>query len=98
VLRAAHQLGLKTVLWNAMGRDWNPTGNPQFNRQIAARVQKALMRNMKTGVGTNVLLHDGGQAAIGQNRSATVEAAEMIIHEAKETGNTFVTVDAWRNL
>jgi peptidoglycan/xylan/chitin deacetylase (PgdA/CDA1 family) len=98
VLRAAHQLGLKTVLWNAMGRDWNPTGNPQFNRQIAARVQKALIRNMKTGVGTNVLLHDGGQAAIGQNRSATVEAAEMIIREAKETGNTFVTVDAWRNL
>ncbi len=98
VLRAAEEMSLKTVLWNAMGRDWSPTGKPQFNRQIAGRVERALIRNMKSGVGTNVLLHDGGQAAIGQDRSATVEATEIIIRDAEEAGNTFVTVDAWRNL
>lgn len=95
VLRIARDLELKTVLWNAIGRDWSPDGRPQFNRQIVIRIEKALIRNMKKGVGTNLLLHDGGQAGIGQDRAATVEATEVIIRDAMEAGNRFVTVDVW---
>lgn len=95
VLRAAADLGLDTVLWNAMGRDWSPNHLPQYDREIVARVERYLLRNMKRGVGTNVLLHDGGQAGIGQNRAATVSATEAIIRDAKERGNSFITVDAW---
>ena len=79
------------VLWNAMGYDWKPT-DPE---KILANLDKGIRRNQHQGRGSNLLLHDGGQAGIGQDRSATVTATELLLSRAKHI--RFVTVDAWKD-
>jgi peptidoglycan/xylan/chitin deacetylase (PgdA/CDA1 family) len=91
VLRAASGLGLKPVLWNAMGYDWKPT----TAEAVLANLQKGIRRNQQRGVGSNLLLHDGGQADIGQDRSHSVAATASLLRSAKNEGIRFVTVDAW---
>jgi peptidoglycan/xylan/chitin deacetylase (PgdA/CDA1 family) len=91
VLRAARELGLKTVLWNAMGYDWNAKSAEAIIRRVVTGVE----RNRHRGRGSNVLLHDGGQAGIGVDRSRTVAATEALLIRWKEAGLRFVTVDAW---
>ena len=91
VLRTARELGLTPVLWNAMGYDWKPT-DPE---KILANLDKGIRRNQHQGRGSNLLLHDGGQAGIGQDRSATVTATELLLSRAKHI--RFVTVDAWKD-
>ncbi|GGH02029.1 polysaccharide deacetylase family protein [Silvibacterium dinghuense] len=91
VLRAARELGLTPVLWNAMGYDWKPT----TGETILANLDRSIVRNRRRGRGSNLLLHDGGQASIGQDRMATVRATEMLLE--RERGRVrFVTVDAWQ--
>src|SRR5580704_17215106 len=91
VLRAARELGLTPVLWNAMGYDWKPVDA----EKILANLDKGIRRNQHHGRGSNLLLHDGGQAGIGQDRSATVTATELLLSRAKHI--QFVTVDAWNS-
>jgi peptidoglycan/xylan/chitin deacetylase (PgdA/CDA1 family) len=91
VLRAARELGLTPVLWNAMGYDWKPT-TPET---VLANLQKGIRRNQVRGVGSNLLLHDGGQAGIGQDRAHSVAATARLLESAKGEGIRFVTVDAW---
>jgi len=91
VLRAARELGLTSVLWNAMGYDWRPT-TPEA---VLANLQKGIRRNRKRGRGSNLLLHDGGQAGIGQDRRHTVLATASLLRSARDAGIRFVTVDAW---
>jgi peptidoglycan-N-acetylglucosamine deacetylase len=91
VLRTARELGLTPVLWNAMGYDWKPT----TAEAVLANLDKAIRRNQKSGRGSNLLMHDGGQAGIGQDRSATVTATELLLSRAK--GIRFVTVDEWNS-
>jgi len=91
VLRTARDLGLTPVLWNAMGYDWKPALNPET---ILANLDKGIRRNRNRGHGSNLLLHDGGQASIGQDRRASVEATASLL--ARSQGDVrFVTVDAW---
>jgi len=90
VLRTAHELGLKTVLWNAMGYDWKPT-TPE---RVLANLQKGISRSRSQGTGCNLLLHDGGQASIGQDRSHSVKATERLLQNAGRE-ISFVTIDAW---
>jgi peptidoglycan/xylan/chitin deacetylase (PgdA/CDA1 family) len=92
VLRTARELGLTPVMWNAMGYDWKPT-TPET---ILASLDKAIRRNRRNGRGSNLLLHDGGQAAIGQDRSATIAATAALLDNAQKEQIRFVTVDAWR--
>jgi peptidoglycan-N-acetylglucosamine deacetylase len=92
VLRTARELGLRPVLWNAMGYDWKPSITPET---ILANLDKGISRNRRHGHGSNLLLHDGGHSSIGQDRSATITATAMLLERAQREQIRFVTVDAW---
>jgi peptidoglycan/xylan/chitin deacetylase (PgdA/CDA1 family) len=97
ILRTARELGLHTVMWNAMGFDWRKT----TSEAVENHVLRGWRRNRRRGRGTNVLLHDGGQAGPGQDRSHTITATNWLIPYWKEIfaqdGETvrFVTPEAW---
>lgn len=97
VLRAARELGLTPVLWNAMGYDWKPTTPEAVERNIL----RSFRGNIRRGYATNALLHDGGQAALGQDRSHTIAATDRLIpywrNEFARRGEVceFVTPEAW---
>jgi peptidoglycan-N-acetylglucosamine deacetylase len=90
VLRAARELGMVPVLWNAMGYDWKPT----TAETVLGNLDKGIQRNRLRGVGSNLLLHDGGQAGIGQDRSHTVAATAALL-DAWQSRVKFVTVERW---
>ena len=94
VLRTARELGLTPVLWNAMGYDWKPALTPET---ILANLEKGIRRNRARGQGSNLLLHDGGQAGIGQDRRASVTATATLLAQAKQQQIRFVTPDAWND-
>ena len=97
VLRAARELGLTPVLWNAMGYDWKRTNADA----VEANILRGYRRNVRSGYATNALLHDGGQAGIGQDRRHTVVATDRLIQGWKDEfalrGEVceFVTPEAW---
>src|SRR5579883_2654676 len=91
VLRAARELGLTSVLWNAMGYDWKPTTADH----VLANLQRDIQRNQTRGNGSNLLLHDGGQAGIGQDRSHTVSATAQLLESKASQHVRYVTIDAW---
>jgi peptidoglycan-N-acetylglucosamine deacetylase len=92
VLRAARELGLTPVMWNAMGYDWrtNTTAG-----QVAAHLERGIARNQRRGRGSNLLLHDGGHLAMGADRSQSVEATRLILERYPPAKIRYVTVDAW---
>jgi peptidoglycan-N-acetylglucosamine deacetylase len=92
VLRAARDLGLTPVMWNAMGFDWriNVTAG-----DIAAHLERGIARNQKRGRGSNLLLHDGGHLTLGAERSQSVEATRMILERFAPGKVRYVTVDTW---
>lgn len=89
VLRAARELGLTPVQWNAMGFDWRPGITAA---QIVAHLERGIARNRRRGRGSNLLLHDGGHVALGADRSQSVEAARIVLERHRVR---YVTVDAW---
>jgi peptidoglycan/xylan/chitin deacetylase (PgdA/CDA1 family) len=99
ILRDARELGLTPVMWNAMGYDWRPATTAEI---IEQHVLRAYRRNRQRGLATNVLLHDGGQQSIGQNRSRTIAATERLIAywraDCLRRGDTcqFVTPENWK--
>ena len=90
VLRAARALGMVPVLWNAMGYDWKPT----TSERVLANLDKGIRRNRRRGQGSNLLLHDGGQAGIGQDRSHTVAATVTLLEQWRGQVK-FVTIAEW---
>jgi peptidoglycan/xylan/chitin deacetylase (PgdA/CDA1 family) len=91
VLRTARELGLTPVLWNAMGYDWKPT----TAQQVLANLQKGIRRNRARHTGSNLLLHDGGQAGIGQDRSHSVAATAQLLESTAPQQIRYMTIDAW---
>jgi peptidoglycan/xylan/chitin deacetylase (PgdA/CDA1 family) len=97
ILRSARELGLKTVMWNAMGYDWKPT-TPEAVEQ---NILRGFRKNQRRGFATNALLHDGGQGEHNQDRSHTVLATDRLIpfwkNHFAERGEVceFVTPAAW---
>ena len=91
VLRAARELGLTTVQWNLIVSDWEPT-TPQ---DLLGRIQRGLGRNRRKGFATNLVLHDGGDQAIGQPRLPTVEATSRLLELCRSTSTRFVTPAEW---
>lgn len=73
VFRAAAELGLAIVQWNLMVADWKAVPAATILRKI----ERGLVRNRRRG--TCVVLHDGGQASLGQPRLPTVEAVELLL-------------------
>jgi peptidoglycan/xylan/chitin deacetylase (PgdA/CDA1 family) len=92
VLHIAHELGLTPVQWNILPGDWKPIGA----EAIAARTIHAITRNQQRNRASNIVLHDGGQAGLGQPRLPTVDATDLLLRKYNErTGMKFVTVDSW---
>jgi peptidoglycan/xylan/chitin deacetylase (PgdA/CDA1 family) len=92
VLRIAREIGLIPVQWNILPKDWEPIGA----EEILARTVRGITRNQKRRRASNIVLHDGGQKALGQPRLPTVEATELLVRKYnKQTGTKFVTVDSW---
>jgi peptidoglycan/xylan/chitin deacetylase (PgdA/CDA1 family) len=91
VLRAARELGLKTVQWNLIVADWKPVGA----ETLLARLTAGIARNRRRGRGTNVVLHDGGQGGLGQPRLPTVEAVRRLLEDLP-ANTSLVTPPDWR--
>jgi peptidoglycan/xylan/chitin deacetylase (PgdA/CDA1 family) len=89
VLRIAREMGMIPVQWNVICQDWKPLGAEGILRQAARGVE----RNRRRGVGTNLVLHDGGQGGLGAPRMDTVRAVERLVERYR--GMKFVGVDAW---
>jgi peptidoglycan-N-acetylglucosamine deacetylase len=86
------ELGLTAVQWNLLPGDWKPIGA----NEIAARAIRGIERNQRHHRSSNVVLHDGGQAGLGQPRMPTIEATNLLLQHYKKTAHaSFVTVDAW---
>jgi peptidoglycan-N-acetylglucosamine deacetylase len=81
-LRIARELGLKTVMWNVTGYDWNAPP--------AAAIEKKVARQIRGG--DVILLHDGGHKAMGADRGQTVIATDNLIRRHRDQGFEFVTV------
>jgi peptidoglycan/xylan/chitin deacetylase (PgdA/CDA1 family) len=92
VLQAARELGLAPVMWNAMGFDWRANITAV---QIAAHLERGIVRNQRSSRGSNLLLHDGGHLTIGADRSQSVEATRLILEAHPPATVRYVTVDAW---
>jgi peptidoglycan/xylan/chitin deacetylase (PgdA/CDA1 family) len=91
VLRAARELGMKTVQWNAMGHDWQPIGPGR----ILDHIERARARARARGVGTNILLHDGHDVHMGSDRTDTLTVTGQLLERFAREGVRTVTVDAW---
>jgi peptidoglycan/xylan/chitin deacetylase (PgdA/CDA1 family) len=92
VLRIAADLGLVPVQWNIIPGDWKP----MTADEIAARTVRGIERNQRHRRASNIVLHDGGEAGLGQPRQATVEATDLLLGRYRNVaGMKFVTVDAW---
>ncbi len=92
VLRIARSLGLTPVQWNIIAKDWEPVSA----ETIAARAIRGITRNQQQDRASNIVLHDGGQAGLGQPRLPTVEATNLLLNKyTPQTGTKFVTIDSW---
>ncbi len=90
VLATARHLGLTPVLWTAMGHDWDASSA----ESIEDRIEREIAGNRRKGRGSNVLLHDGGQANIGEDRGRTIMAVDALLSRYTQQAK-FVTVDVW---
>jgi peptidoglycan/xylan/chitin deacetylase (PgdA/CDA1 family) len=76
------QLGLEPIMWNVTGYDWNAPSSEYIEKKVTSKIRG----------GNVVLLHDGGHAAFGADRSKTVEAVDRLITRYKSEGYDFVSV------
>jgi len=83
-LRIVRSLGLEPVMWSVTGFDWK--GRP------AEYVEQQVQKRMRGG--GVILLHDGGHAAFGADRSQTIIATGNLIARYKAEGYEFVTIPA----
>lgn len=90
VLRAARDLGMTPVTWNAMTSDWvDPSAD-----HIAGELVKKIESNAYQGWATNIVLHDGKHSELGANRGPSVNAAAQLLTRYTST-HRFVTLYAW---
>jgi len=77
------KLNYKVITWSDMTDDYNPKKSPN-------RIAKRIVRHAHPGGIIN--LHDGKNLVHGIDRSNTVEALPLIIHQIKKMGYEFVTL------
>jgi peptidoglycan-N-acetylglucosamine deacetylase len=90
VLRVAREVDLTPVQWNVTAHDWSS----ESAETIRARATCFITRNQQSGRASNVLLHDGGHAALNADRLATVAATDLLLTRYKSTVK-FVTPADW---
>lgn len=83
LLRILREIGLKPVMWNVTGYDWNAPPAGVIEKKVAGQVRG----------GSVILLHDGGHKQMGSDRSQTVIATERLIGRYKGEGFGFVTIE-----
>lgn len=91
VLRAARELGMTPVLWNAMTNDWAEPSPQRISDALVRKIEAA----KQNGRAANVVLHDGGHLQLGADRRPSVTAAGMLLDRFAKS-HRFVTVDAWQ--
>ncbi len=69
-------------MWNVTGYDWNAPSADYIEKRVAGKIRG----------GNVVLLHDGGHAAFGADRSKTVEAVDRVIARYQSEGFEFVSI------
>lgn len=90
VLRAAREMDMIPVLWNAMTSDWSER-SPE---RISERLMRKIGANEHRGRASNIVVHDGGHHALNTDRGPSIGAVERLLaHYAKS--HKFVTIDAW---
>jgi peptidoglycan/xylan/chitin deacetylase (PgdA/CDA1 family) len=82
VFRSARQLGLQPVMWNITGHDWKAPSPEHIEQKVGSKIRG----------GDVILLHDGGHAAFGTDRSATVMATDRVLGGYLAEGYQFVTI------
>lgn len=85
VAGALKESGRIHVSANAIGRDWTPKSQKDPDR-IAQRI----LRNIKAGDIIN--LHDGHADILGEDRSGTVAALQIVLRGLADRGLKAVTV------
>ena len=75
VIRIAHELGMRTMMWNVMVGDWQPIPAAR----IEERLSRARARNGRRHRTSGIVLHDGGQHGLGAPRLPTVEAVDALL-------------------
>ena len=91
VLSTVRDLGMVPVQWNVSTFDWDPIGVNGILQHFDRRSKRPHLRS----TGTNLLLHDGCHTGIGADRSATVQAVNILLERMQGEGRRVVTVDAW---
>jgi peptidoglycan-N-acetylglucosamine deacetylase len=82
VFRIARQMGFEPVMWNITGYDWNAPSPEFIEQKVTPRVQG----------GDVILLHDGGHASLGADRSRTVAAVDRLLTRYLTKDYKFVTI------
>ncbi len=82
VFSLVRQLGLEPVMWNVTGYDWNAPSADHIEQKVARRIHG----------GAVVLLHDGGHAGFGADRSKTVGVVDRVITRYKAENYSFGTI------
>ena len=90
-LRAARQMGMTPVMWNAMAGDWKENSS----ERIAERLMSKIDANGRRGSASNVVLHDGSNRGQHADRGPSVTASDLLIERYKST-HQFVTLDKWQ--
>ena len=90
VLRAARELGMTPVLWNAITNDWKELSAHRIADALARKIDAAHQR----GHAANVVLHDGGHIRLGADRGPSVTAAGLLLQRFAKA-RSFVTLDGW---
>lgn len=91
VLRAARELGMTPVLWNAMTDDWAEPSAERIANALVTKIESAKQH----GRAANVVLHDGGHLELGADRGPSVTAAGVLLERFAKS-HRFVTVDEWQ--
>jgi peptidoglycan/xylan/chitin deacetylase (PgdA/CDA1 family) len=82
VLRIVRELGLKPVMWNVTGYDWNAPPAELIEWKVTKKIRG----------GDVILLHDGSHKHMGADRSHTVVATNHLIERYKAEGYEFATI------
>jgi peptidoglycan-N-acetylglucosamine deacetylase len=85
--RLIRDLGLEPVMWNITGYDWNATSAEFIEHKVAPKLRG----------GDVVLLHDGGHAAFGTDRSRTVAAVDHLLTRYKSSYDFVSIKELMRN-
>jgi len=80
-------LGLEPVMWNITGYDWKAPSPEFIEQKVAPKIRG----------GDVILLHDGGHASFGTDRSATVAAVDRLITRFLVEGYEFVSIPKMMN-